>query len=369
MGINNDMKIIILSEFGRPWTMNSIPESLQKIDMPYTIGIIEPGCEYDILHKVNYGLIGEVDIILVLRCDHAFDIFGRFDTADFTNDELIKSLGACGKPVLFVTHDESIDYGFPSLYYPIYTTATYVETKTQTIPTFEPKKYLFSCLSNRPRDFRIVNYILFNKSTYFDASLLTLCTCNKTHLGIGDLQVWGQTYIDTYLNEILPVLPITSLDVEYYFTTGDEYMPEGTKLTQSPMRYNNCAYFDSYVNVVTETNYHKTPFISEKTIKPILACQFFVVISSKHTIKLLRDLGFDTYDDIINHDMYDNSDNENRVHDVHKLLNIIQWHNWIELYNNTTERRQANRDKLVSLQFETEFLNKIEQHIRNYYGT
>lgn len=370
MCINNDMKTIFLSgDCYQPLGPANISTSLRNIDLLGTIGIIEPGCDRDIIHGINYSLINEVDIILVLRCDHAFDLFGRFDTTDFTNTEIIETFGNFGKPVLFVTHDVSIDYGFPTLYYPIYTTITYKFTCSfkMPVPTV-PRKYMFSCISNKPKYFRIANYILFTKSTYYNASLLTLGICDKEIADMGSLlHLFEPSYTDIYLNEISPILPIKSTDIKYFRSThNDPSVPDdGDEL--NVMAYDNSAFFDSYVNVVTETNYD-VPFISEKIIKPLLACQFFVVVAGKHTINLLRELGFDTYDDIIDHDMYDNSEDTDRIFDVHKLLNIIQWHNWIEIYNNTVERRQANRELIVSLHHETDFINKIEQHIRNYYG-
>jgi hypothetical protein len=123
--------------------------------------------------------------------------------------------------------------------------------------------------------------------------------------------------------------------------------------------YDNAAYTDSYVNVITESFYKYPLFVSEKVVKPMLADQMFVMVGGKGTMQYLKELGIDTFDDIIDHSRYDNSEDAMRIDNLHILLNEMQHYDWQSIYRNTIERRKANRDKLMQLSFETKFVNDL----------
>ena len=76
-------------------------------------------------------------------------------------------------------------------------------------------------------------------------------------------------------------------------------------------------YQDSYVNFVVETHFSKNNiFLTEKTFKPILNLQPFIIVGAPGSLKLLRDLGYETFGDWID-ESYDNVKNdENRMFDV-----------------------------------------------------
>lgn len=60
----------------------------------------------------------------------------------------------------------------------------------------------------------------------------------------------------------------------------------------------NRLYNNSYVSVVTETNFYKVQpgrFVSEKVFKPIAQRHPFVLVSVPRTLELLRDLGYKTF--------------------------------------------------------------------------
>ena len=61
--------------------------------------------------------------------------------------------------------------------------------------------------------------------------------------------------------------------------------------------FNKVAHTDTFVNVVTESLITDTTiFFSEKTFKPILACQPFIIVGNPHSLKKLKELGFKTFD-------------------------------------------------------------------------
>lgn len=68
-------------------------------------------------------------------------------------------------------------------------------------------------------------------------------------------------------------------------------------------------YDDSYINVIIETHMDTDQsggvFLTEKTFKPIKHCQPFIVFGAPHTLKKLRELGYRTFDNVIDNS-YDN---------------------------------------------------------------
>ncbi len=80
---------------------------------------------------------------------------------------------------------------------------------------------------------------------------------------------------------------------------------------------NHDHYQDSYWNFILETHFNNsTIFLTEKTFKPILNMQPFIIIGNPHSLKLLRELGYKTFDNYICEDYDDNDDDEARMHDV-----------------------------------------------------
>ena len=54
-------------------------------------------------------------------------------------------------------------------------------------------------------------------------------------------------------------------------------------------------YADAYWNYATETGIEEYPFLSEKTFKPIINLQPFIIMGSYGTLSLLHDLGYKTF--------------------------------------------------------------------------
>lgn len=75
--------------------------------------------------------------------------------------------------------------------------------------------------------------------------------------------------------------------------------------------YSNNPYSNSYINIVTETNFERDDIIllSEKSFIPFYFSQIPIIMASTNHIKKMRDLhGFDFFDDVVNHD-YDSEPN------------------------------------------------------------
>lgn len=80
-------------------------------------------------------------------------------------------------------------------------------------------------------------------------------------------------------------------------------------------------YTDAYWNFVLESNFSKnTVHLSEKTFKPILNMQPFVVVGAPGSLKLLHELGYETFNEWID-ESYDKIKNdEERLHACFQIL-------------------------------------------------
>ncbi len=99
------------------------------------------------------------------------------------------------------------------------------------------------------------------------------------------------------------------------------------------------AYTDSYFEIVSETNFWKdTIFHSEKSFKPILMLQPFVIMGEQGIINTLRTFGYDVFDDFINHTYDKEIDHLKRFEllktEIRRLISISH-EEWADfLYNN-----------------------------------
>lgn len=133
-------------------------------------------------------------------------------------------------------------------------------------------------------------------------------------------------------------------------------------------------YAETYINIVNETSYNKGgglhPFISEKTFHhPIINLQPFIVIGNPFILKTLRDLGFKTFDPIINEDYDLCLDHRQRFKlietEVAKLASmpIKELH---DLYYKLTEITIHNQDHAKTFNDYNPFENAFND-IRNWY--
>jgi hypothetical protein len=128
------------------------------------------------------------------------------------------------------------------------------------------------------------------------------------------------------------------------FPINNENIP--TQFIEDYTEVKNSAFLDTYVNIVVEGS--DGNIITERTLKPILAGQMFVM-AHPGTLELLRYLGFDTFDDIIEHDRYVEYDNlYMRLEAMHKLLDKMKIRDWEDIFYRTRERRVKNRNLLLS---------------------
>ena len=112
------------------------------------------------------------------------------------------------------------------------------------------------------------------------------------------------------------------------------------------------AHLDSYFEMIVETNYaERTIFHSEKTFKAISWLQPFVMFAERYSVEALREMGYDVFDDFIDHS-YDNiADPIERMTstflEVTRLC-AISHDDWLKIYAQITDRLISNREHLIN---------------------
>lgn len=123
---------------------------------------------------------------------------------------------------------------------------------------------------------------------------------------------------------------------------------------------------DAYLQIVSESvPEHNSKFVSEKIWKPLRAGQLFLIQGGPGTIGLLRQAGFDVFDDYIDHARYDNEpDWQTRTDLMLSVLDDI-YSNIETIYFSTTARRQANIDRFNSQDLVDWALRNVTAQIHN----
>ena len=101
--------------------------------------------------------------------------------------------------------------------------------------------------------------------------------------------------------------------------------------------YNHSAY-----NIVSETHIHDEIFFTEKIWKPIMAQQIFIVHGKYHYLKDLRDLGFQTFGEIMDESYDDEINPDKRIDKIVDLCKWLKIQNWEILYDQSLKIRKYN---------------------------
>lgn len=223
------------------------------------------------------------------------------------------------------------------IYFPIWLFASRLFAQSDNLH-YNEKCYKVSCLNRNPRLERIYNFI----------NLQTLPFVNDIKLSFfSELpNVGGKINND--------LLTSFSSEETNIFASLLDNIPASLDLPDNEiiMSITDDGYSNSMLNIITET-YHSINFLSEKTFKPIRAEQLFLMCGPYRAVAQLRDLGFDTFDDYIDHDYYDlEIDWKLRILKMQEVLGQI-YNNIDVIYNETCSRRQANNiyfksDEIIS---------------------
>ena len=134
-------------------------------------------------------------------------------------------------------------------------------------------------------------------------------------------------------------------------------------------------YLDSYIHIVTETNFDEPgAYFSEKTWKPIINLQPFIMVNYHQGLKYLKEIGFKTFHPFIDESYDDIKDPKVRIVEIYKeidrlnKLSIDEIHEW---YNSIYDILLYNRELLYKHQGdymynkEAEYLTKIIDYVES----
>lgn len=142
---------------------------------------------------------------------------------------------------------------------------------------------LFLCYNRRPHIHRQEFVYSLYKNDLLQYGLVSLNSPQKKSMKI--------KHIPKYLSDMLPM------------TFDNTDLQQNQAMTLLPKDYLN-----TYLSVITETLADNDVFPSEKIFKPILMLHPFIVVSSKHYLKMMKELGYQTFSPWFD-ESYDEVDN------------------------------------------------------------
>ena len=169
----------------------------------------------------------------------------------------------------------------------------------------ESRNKKFTCLIRADKAWRkIYASFLHNldvaKQGYFS---YTGYKYKTSHVGLDDFSQW-EHYDDTLQQDILSF----ELQMPYKCDELSDQDHNNHKLI------NHDFYQDAYFNFVVETHFdNDTIFLTEKTFKPILNLQPFIIIGNPGSLSLLKSLGYKTFEDVINEKYDKETDHRERM--------------------------------------------------------
>lgn len=192
------------------------------------------------------------------------------------------------------------------------------------------RNYFLGCLNGRSRIHRIENYIKLKKKKFMKDCIFTI------HRQF-DYEVEKKESQDDFCDR--------SILIDYF--EAQKSLPQRTD--KNDLTSTHSAYTDCFINLVTETSVSDNQvFLSEKTFKPFTTGQFALWVSSAGTVARLRKFGFDMFDDVIDHG-YDKEPNwHRRIDMIHNELDRLYSMDISSIFQNCTERRVRNFDRLYS---------------------
>ena len=215
-------------------------------------------------------------------------------------------------------------FELPNLY-------SYYTDKFDNINIGTNKHLHFLSLNNRASVNRQSLYYFFKKFSLLDRSYFSYHgdlerTKFATHKEISKTCVRGGT--PWYLKH----LDLDNLNQQIPLTiSGDQFNKNDWSSGQDSY------YTTTFCSVVTETyDTQPYPYFTEKTFKPIAFYHPFILLSSRHSLGALQDLGFQTFNNFWDED-YDQFEGNQRLEAIfHLLLEIGNWP--IEKINTTYKK-------------------------------
>ena len=292
--------------------VNDINEDTGPVTYPINLNFFDPEIDY-------IGLISEDAKTL---CKNGqLKILFYYSEGDNPKSHISNRLQAMcdthGIPmgnIKFVIANKAADKKGPFIYFPddeVYYRYLHVREQDYVRQVnVQPRSKIYTCLNRMDKPFRKVFagslwYHGLVKNGYFSYTGMRYSKEHNEHL-IDPVYKWNTHWhnIDQLFDNFTMHIPFRADDL-------DDNGHNNHKLIDHKF------YTDAYFNFVVETHFSKhNLFLTEKTFKPILNLQPFLIVGAPGSLKLLKDLGYETFGDWID-ESYDNVKNdEDRMFDV-----------------------------------------------------
>ena len=190
------------------------------------------------------------------------------------------------------------------------------------VQNFNQRQKKFTCLIRADKLWRKIyaSYLYQLDITSAGFFSYTGYKYETSHKGLDNIEQW-QEYDEKLLHDIL------SFEMKMPFRCDDLSDAEHNNHKLIASKY----FTEAYFNYVVETHFDSdTIFLTEKTFKPILNLQPFIIAGNPGSLALLRELGYKTFGDVIKED-YDNIiDHKDRMSQLLKssfdLCNLTHKH-------------------------------------------
>lgn len=169
---------------------------------------------------------------------------------------------------------------------------------------FETKPLMFDALLGRKKPHRDLAYNFIQENNLMDKGITTYINDYRAHLSADNNDKW------VWQAEGIEDLGLRVQSIEFTVDRVDYYGHNMSLSQVIPIDvYNQTAY-----SLVCETNFdNQFVFLTEKTVKPIVARRLFVTLGNQYHLAALRRLGFKTFGHIID-ESYDTIEDHTERH-------------------------------------------------------
>ena len=281
---------------------------LQKIQLPKKVCVI-------VTHDFDFNQINnsDIDLILINLSDHPADttIFDYFS-----------------KPYKVLTSNFN-----ETDYHPFHLLFSSYFAQHDNIDFDNKKQYGVSLINRSPRLTRLYLLNKIRQNTKLSSLYVKWFQMSESN---------GPVPASTDILEIL------GQDTEEFLRYEKNY-PLFSSISEAELCSSIEDFRNSYLNLVVESRLENIGYLTEKVYKPLRTGQLFLVQGPPGTVRYLRSIGFDTYDDFIDHS-YDMIDDWQQRSDA-VLAELDRIYSGIEdFYFASQDRRIYNRNHLMSQQ-------------------
>lgn len=221
----------------------------------------------------------------------------------------------------------------------------------------EKRNFFVSCINRNPAGHKLYTFYKLNQHPRFK-EMLTSFNGMGVH-GFNRNRNIQLLNLNHYLFDNIPddiKIKIEQINIKKQAFPGDDiFSYEVLNSNLHP------AYTDAYLNLVTETS-ADVPCISEKTFKPIVSGQLFLISGAVQLVECLRSLDFDCFDDIFSNHDYTN--HKVMIQRIDRLFDIFSnlYDQIPDIYHDCKKRIRENQNHMWS----STLYNKIVSPLKEY---